>query len=176
MSIMSSLFFTLLCFSSMHANSEARYIGLGRSHRGFRALFPHSDKGQFLVVEKLRLGIDWSTKGSVLVKQDDDLAGEQKGNHGRVVSSSSSSSTTTTTTKGKLEYAGSEIFESSSSTSAHMGLHKDKATTTVTKESRRRGLYAKERQTNKVEDDDDGVVLDDYKPPHQTPPIHNRRT
>ncbi|KAM5557086.1 hypothetical protein ABKV19_024464 [Rosa sericea] len=172
MSIMSSLFFTLLCFSSMHANSEARYIGLGRSHKGFRALFPHSDKGQFLVVEKLRLGIDSSTRGSVLVKQDDDLAGEQKGNHGGAVVSTTT--TTTTTTKGKLEYAGSEIFESSSSTSAHMGLHKDKATTTITKESRRRGLYAKERQTNKVEDD--GVVLDDYKPPHQTPPIHNKRT
>ena len=34
---------------------------------------------------------------------------------------------------GIMEYAGSEIFESSSSSSAHMGLHKDKATTATNK-------------------------------------------
>lgn len=56
-------------------------------------------QGQFLVVEKLRLGMDSSTKGSVLVEQDDDLAAEQKGNDGGTVFSSP------TTTKGMKDYS-----------------------------------------------------------------------
>ncbi|XP_061995863.1 uncharacterized protein LOC133713843 [Rosa rugosa] len=166
MSIMSSLFFTLLCFSSMHANSEARYIGLGRSHKGFLALFPHSDKGQFLVVEKLRLGIDSSTKGSVLVKQDDDLAGEQTGNHGGIVSSSSSSTTTkgtkdysrtstSTTTKSDVVVPDVKPHVSASWSVPHQIKNRDTIINTGDKSSSNPGIYS------------------DYSRPRTRPPSHN---
>ncbi|KAL6126968.1 hypothetical protein ACLB2K_075013 [Fragaria x ananassa] len=150
---MSSLFFIILCFSSMHAYSEARYIGLKR----FRSVFSHPDKGQFLVVEKLRLGMDSSTKGSVLVEQDDDLAAEQKGTHGGTVFSSP------TTTKGMKDYS-----RTSTTTKADVKPHvtaswsvpqqiknRDKKINHGDKTSSNPGIYS------------------DYSRPRTRPPSHN---
>ncbi|XP_050386910.1 uncharacterized protein LOC126803186 [Argentina anserina] len=164
MSVMSSLFFILLCFSSMHANSEARYIGLGRSNKGFRALFRYPDKGHFLVVEKFRLGMDSSTKGLVIVQRDDDLAAEQKGTHGGAVFSSSA---TTTTTKGMKDYSRtssttkSDVVPdvkphvSASWSVAHKIESRDKITNHGDKSSSNPGLYS------------------DYSRPRTRPPSHN---
>ncbi|CAL9008495.1 unnamed protein product [Prunus brigantina] len=173
---MSSLFLIFLLCLSMHA-CEARYIGLG--HKGFGASLQQSGKGVLLVVEKFRLGMD-STEGSV--KKEDGAA--EKG-HGAIIQDSMTRATkglkfTSRAQKSGMEKAGGDqIVESSGH---HMGLLKATSTITTNKEEarRRRSVLLsvnKEAVDSKSNDKvENNVVFTDYNPPHQTPPIHNKRT
>ncbi|KAH7537868.1 uncharacterized protein LOC107414321 isoform X1 [Ziziphus jujuba] len=169
MSSFISFLFTLLLFFSMHEYCKARHLAVGNN--GFASLFHYPHKGLFPGMVKVKLEIDSigeKTKGiSDSINADNAKAvaksTENRKDHSRISITEHNKYRNGGGGGGFSGWnnAGSEIFESF----CHVGLLK----ATRMKDPGRRGLKEDvDFKTKNVQDDD-------YDPPHQTPPIHNKQ-
>lgn len=114
-------------------------------------------QGQFLFVEKLKLGVDSSTKGPLLAKKED--ADEQKGSHGGAIAS-------TTNTKGTKDYSRT------SSTTKSDAVNKPlvSASWSVPRQINNRDKII--NRGDKITSSNPGIYSD-YSRPRTRPPSHN---
>lgn len=115
-------------------------------------------QGQFLFVEKLKLGVDSSIKGPLLTKKED--TDEQKGAHGGAIVS------TTTSTK------GTEDYSRTSSTTKSDAVNKPlvSASWSVPHQINNRGKIT--NHGDKITGSNPGIYSD-YSRPRTRPPSHN---
>lgn len=115
-------------------------------------------QGQFLFVEKLKLGVDSNTKGPLLAKKED--TDEEKGTHGGAIVS------TTTSTKGTKD------FSRTSTTTKSDAVNKPLVSASWSVQRQINNRHKITNHGDKTTSSNPGIYSD-YSRPRTRPPSHN---